>query len=86
MKNPIVRGICSLFITLCLALPGPAQCWIKSVRCPERRTWTRRGGACPAHARTDAGIGVFQYDADYDTLAEVLPFESCWIAPRGSLD
>ena len=26
------------------------------------------------------------YDADYDTLADVLPSESHWIAPRDSLD
>jgi predicted nucleic acid-binding protein len=39
-----------------------------------------------AAAAADAGIGVLHYDADYDTLAEVLPFESRWIAPRGSLD
>jgi predicted nucleic acid-binding protein len=39
-----------------------------------------------AAAAADAGIGVLHYDADYDTLADVLPFESRWIAPRGSLD
>jgi len=39
-----------------------------------------------AAAAADAGIGVLHYDADYDTIAEVLPFESRWIAPRGSLD
>ncbi len=39
-----------------------------------------------AAAAADAGIGVLHYDADFDTLAEVLPFESRWIAPRGSLD
>ena len=39
-----------------------------------------------AAAAADAGIGVLHYDADYDTLADVLPFESRWIAPRGSID
>ena len=39
-----------------------------------------------AATAADAGIGVLHYDADYDTLAEVLPFESRWIAPRGTLD
>ena len=39
-----------------------------------------------AAAAAVAGIGVLHYDADYDTLATVLPFESRWIAPRGSLD
>lgn len=39
-----------------------------------------------AAAAADVGIGVLHYDADFDTLADVLPFESRWIAPRGSLD
>lgn len=39
-----------------------------------------------AAAAADAGLGVLHYDADYDTLAEVLSFESRWIAPPGSLD
>ncbi len=39
-----------------------------------------------AAAAADAGIGALHYDADYDTLAEVLRFDSRWIAPRGSLD
>ena len=39
-----------------------------------------------AAAAADAGLGVLHYDADYDTLAEVLRFESRWLAPRGSLD
>lgn len=33
-----------------------------------------------------AGFGVLHYDADFDTLASVLPFHSRWIAPRGTLD
>ena len=39
-----------------------------------------------AAAAAAAGFGVLHYDADFDTLAEVLPFESRWLAPRGSLD
>lgn len=38
-----------------------------------------------AAAAAEAGVGVLHYDADYDTLATVLRFESRWIAPRGSL-
>ena len=34
----------------------------------------------------EAGVGVLHYDAHYDRLAEVLDFESRWIAPPGSLD
>ncbi|MHB8470211.1 MAG: PIN domain-containing protein [Gaiellaceae bacterium] len=33
----------------------------------------------------DAGIGILHYDADFDALAGVLPFDSRWIAPRGSI-
>lgn len=32
-----------------------------------------------------AGIGVLHYDRHYDRLAEVMSFESRWIAPPGSL-
>ena len=38
-----------------------------------------------AAAAQDASIGVLHYDADFDTLATVLSFESRWIAPAGSL-
>jgi hypothetical protein len=37
-------------------------------------------------AAAAAGFGVLHYDGDFDTLAEVLPFESRWLARRGSLD
>ncbi len=33
----------------------------------------------------EAGIGVLHYDARFDRLAEVMGFESRWIAPAGSL-
>jgi len=33
----------------------------------------------------DAGIGVLHYDRHFDRLAEVMDFESRWIAPAGSL-
>jgi predicted nucleic acid-binding protein len=38
-----------------------------------------------AAAAEDAGVGVLHYDEDYDVLANVMAFESRWIAPRGSL-
>lgn len=31
------------------------------------------------------GAAVLHYDRDYDTLAEVMEFESVWLAPPGSL-
>jgi predicted nucleic acid-binding protein len=41
--------------------------------------------ALVAAAAQEAGIGVLHYDHHYDRLAEVLDFESRWIAPAGSL-
>lgn len=38
-----------------------------------------------AAAATDVALAVLHYDHHYDRLAEVLPFESRWIAPAGSL-
>jgi len=38
-----------------------------------------------AAAAQDASVGVLHYDAHFDRLAEVLDFESRWIAPPGSL-
>jgi len=38
-----------------------------------------------AAAAQDASVGVLHYDAHFDRLAEVLDFESRWIAPAGSL-
>jgi predicted nucleic acid-binding protein len=37
--------------------------------------------ACAANA----GVGVLHYDKHFDRLAEVLPFESRWVALRGSM-
>jgi hypothetical protein len=39
-----------------------------------------------AAAAQDVGLGVLHYDQHFDRLAEVMSFESRWIAPRGSLD
>jgi predicted nucleic acid-binding protein len=38
-----------------------------------------------AAAAQEAGAAVLHYDRDYDTLAEVMTFESAWLAPPGSL-
>lgn len=39
-----------------------------------------------AAAAQEAGAAVLHYDHHYDRLAQVLHFESRWIAPAGSLD
>jgi predicted nucleic acid-binding protein len=38
-----------------------------------------------AAAAQETGTAVIHYDHDYDTLAEVMTFESVWLAPPGSL-
>jgi len=38
-----------------------------------------------AAAAQEMGAAVIHYDRDYDTLAEVMAFESVWLAPAGSL-
>ena len=38
-----------------------------------------------AAAAQEAGVGVLHYDRHYDRLAEILNFDSVWIAPPGSL-
>jgi predicted nucleic acid-binding protein len=38
-----------------------------------------------AAAAQELGAAVIHYDNDYDTLAEVMEFESIWLAPAGTL-
>jgi predicted nucleic acid-binding protein len=38
-----------------------------------------------AAAAQESGAAVIHYDRDYDTLAEIMSFESVWLAPPGSL-
>ncbi len=38
-----------------------------------------------AAAAQESGAAVLHYDHDYDTLAEVMGFESVWLAPPGSM-
>jgi predicted nucleic acid-binding protein len=38
-----------------------------------------------AAAAGELGAAVLHYDRDYDTLAEVVDFDSVWISPPGSL-
>jgi predicted nucleic acid-binding protein len=38
-----------------------------------------------AAAAQESGAAVLHYDHDYDTLAEVLEFESVWLASPGSM-
>jgi predicted nucleic acid-binding protein len=38
-----------------------------------------------AAAAQETGAAVLHYDRDYDTLAEIMAFESVWLAPPSSL-
>lgn len=38
-----------------------------------------------AAAAQEAGAAVIHYDHDYDTLAQIMSFESIWLAPPGTL-
>jgi predicted nucleic acid-binding protein len=38
-----------------------------------------------AAAAEELGAAVLHYDRDYDTLAEVMAFESIWLTPPGSI-
>ena len=38
-----------------------------------------------AAAAQELGAAVIHYDRDYDTLSELMEFESIWLAPPGSL-
>jgi hypothetical protein len=38
-----------------------------------------------AAAAQELGAAVIHYDRDYDTLAELMEFESVWLAPAGTL-
>jgi predicted nucleic acid-binding protein len=38
-----------------------------------------------AAAAQETGSAVLHYDGDYDTLAEIMEFESIWLAPAGSV-
>lgn len=42
--------------------------------------------ALVAACAQSAGAGVLHYDHHYDRLAEVMAFQSVWLAPTGTLD
>jgi predicted nucleic acid-binding protein len=58
-------------------------------RLAQRRPPAHRGIKRPdlliAAAAEDGAVGVLHYDHDFDRMAEVLSFESRWVAEPGSL-
>jgi predicted nucleic acid-binding protein len=73
---PVTRSVTnaaeSAFRRLAHASPGPQR----AVPLPD---------LVIAACAQDAAVGVLHYDEHFDRLAEVLSFESRWIAPRGAL-
>jgi hypothetical protein len=39
----------------------------------------------PTSAAWETGAAVLHHDYDYDILAEVMEFESIWLAPPGTM-
>ncbi len=73
---PITRAVTNAALTAYRELAHRQPLLHRSVKLPD---------VLIAAAAAEAGVGVLHYDADYDTLATVLRFESRWIARRGSL-
>jgi hypothetical protein len=60
--------------------PAPAAPGESSTRC-----WPHGSKPRTRWAATDPSAAQLNDDRDYDTLAEVMAFESVWLAPAGSL-
>jgi predicted nucleic acid-binding protein len=73
---PITRSVTNVAEAAFRELAHRHALYHRSVRIPDLLV-----AACAE----DAGIGVLHYDEDFDRLAEVMSFDSRWIAPRGSL-
>lgn len=73
---PVTRSVTDLAERAFGELAHRHPLYHRSVRLPDLLI-----AACAA----DAGTGVLHYDEDFDRLAEVLAFESRWLAPRGAL-
>jgi predicted nucleic acid-binding protein len=74
---PISRSVANAALGAMRALAYVRPLYHRGIKLPDLLI------AAAAH---DGGIGVLHYDAHYDRLAEVLEFESRWIAPPGTLD
>jgi predicted nucleic acid-binding protein len=73
---PITRSVTDAALAGLRELAHRGPLFQRSVRFPD---------VLIAAAAQDAAVGVLHYDAHFDRLAEVLEFESRWIAPAGSL-
>jgi len=73
---PITRSVTNLALGALRQLAHMRPLYHRGVKFPDLLI---------AAAAQDGAVGVLHYDAHFDLLAEVLEFESRWIAPRGSL-
>jgi predicted nucleic acid-binding protein len=73
---PVTRSVTNAAQQALRTLAHDAPLRHRSVKLPDLLI-----AACAA----DASIGVLHYDEDFDRLANVLAFESRWIALRGSI-
>ncbi len=74
---PVTRSVTNAAQQALSTLAHEAPLHHRSVKLPDLLI-----AACAA----DASVGVLHYDEDFDRLANVLEFESRWIAARGSID
>jgi len=73
---PITRSVTNAALAALRGLAQVQPLYQRSVKIPDLLI---------AAAAQGAVVGVLHYDAHFDRLAEVLEFESRWIAPPGSL-
>ena len=73
---PITRSVTNAAVAALRKLAHVQPLYQRSVRFPDLLI---------AAAAQDAAVGVLHYDHHFDQLAQVLDFESRWIAPAGTL-
>ena len=73
---PVTRSVTNAALAALRQLAHVQPLYQRSVRFPDLLI---------AAAAQDAAVGVLHYDHHFDQLAEVLDFESRWIAPAGTL-
>jgi predicted nucleic acid-binding protein len=75
-QAPVTRSVTDAGIMAIRELAAKGSAGGHRVRIPD---------ALIAAAAAERGFGVLHYDHHFDRLAEVLSFESRWIAPAGTL-
>jgi predicted nucleic acid-binding protein len=75
-QAPITRTVTDAAIQAVRALAAKGSDGTHRVRIPD---------ALIAAAAAERGFGVLHYDHHFDRLAEVLPFDSQWVSPSGSI-